>query len=618
MTDVARRRPARPPLAPRPGRTSSPAATRTVPGSAVLAGRVRLPRAGIRVRAAVLAVLVVLVLGGGGWPWLTSPAEAGGGPSGSTATTDSRRAGAGPADARSVHAQAARLSAQGAAHARAEHARARATALATLESVDSASVHAYPGVDPQLVAQLDSAVAHLARTLQATAEVPEPALLGTRAGRAAVRGSGSGAVAVASDERPPTGAAAPAGAGAGGAVLDGTRLHGTALGGTGLHGTVLGGTPPGGRVLGGTAPGGGALHDEPARPAPESRAGTPDTLERRAQYPALTRRVEVAAERVALLRSVVEAAASDAAARLDALDALLATAQAPAALRAPGPATASSGTYLPGGIDPSGDPYPNGAIPLHTLCPLVSNPRALLRCDAAAAFDRLAAAYQRDLGEPLRVTDSYRTFAAQVAVKAAKPGLAATPGRSNHGRGVAVDLAGFGGVGQFDRPGYLWMRAHATEYGWYHPSWAGPGGVGPAEPWHWEFGGAPGGVFGALRPARPQDPPVAPPAPVAPAPAAPAPVAPAPGPVAPPGPVPAPGGPPTPGPAPTPGSPEPTQPTPPSGPPVDPAPPSEPPPEPAAEAPDDATPPADAPPAEGPTDAGALTAPPSDAEADGG
>ncbi|WP_258724122.1 M15 family metallopeptidase [Cellulomonas sp. NS3] len=569
MTDVPRRRPARPPLAPRPGRPLSPAPARVVPGSAVLADRAGLPHAGTRVRAAVLAVLVVLVLGGGGWPWLTSPAEAGPGSSVSTTAADSRPAGA-PADVRSTHAQAARLSAQGAAYARAEHARARATALATLESVESASVHAYPGVDPQLVAQLHGAVAHLARTLQATADAPEPALLGTRAGRAALRGPGGGAVAVSSD------AATPA---------PGGTFGGVAPGGAGIGGAGLGGADVDGADLGGAGRGG----------APLTRAGTPDTLELRAQYPTLTRRVEAAAERVALLRSVVEAAARDAAARLDALDALLATAQPPAGLRAPGPATASSGTYLPGGVDPSGDPYPNGAIPLHTLCPLASNPRALLRCDAAAAFDRLAAAYERDLGEPLRVTDSYRTFAAQVAVKAAKPGLAATPGRSNHGRGVAVDLAGFGGVGQFDRPGYLWMKAHAAEHGWYHPRWAGPGGVGPAEPWHWEYGGAPGGVFGALRPARPQDPPVAPPAPVAPAPA--------PGPVAPPGPVPGPVGPAAPAPGPT--TPEPT---PTSGPPADPAPPAPEPSDPPADAPADVPAPADAPTGDQ-QDAGALTAP---------
>ncbi|GEA89768.1 M15 family metallopeptidase [Cellulomonas cellasea] len=530
-----------------PVRRAARAATAGSPAASAEA-LVGLHGVGPRTRAGVLAALVVLVLAGGGWGWFPQPAEAGAGVA--TSVTAVR-----PPDVRAADAQTARLTAQAAAHARAEHARARATALATLESVESASVAAWPGVDPQLVARLDAAVAHLARTLRTTADAPDPALLRTRAGRAAARVPGGSAVAVSSD-----------------AVT------------TTSVGTLV------------------------------ARPGTPDTLERRAGTPALTHRVEAAAERVALLRSVVEAAARDAAARLDALDALLAEAQAPVALRAPGSATASSGTYVPGGIDPSGDPYPNGAIPPHTLCRLASDARALLRCDAAAAFDRLAAAYERDLGEPLRVTDSYRTLAAQVAVKAAKPGLAATPGRSNHGRGVAVDLAGFGGVGQFDRPGYLWMKAHAAEHGWFHPHWAGPGGVGPAEPWHWEYGGAPGGVFAALRPSRTPDVPVAPPAPAAPAPAAPAPAAPAP--AAPAGPVPAPVGPVAPAPGPAPETPEPVTP--------DPAPTSGPPADPGTPAPGPAEPPADAP-ADAPSageglagevqpDAAALTEPPPAAE----
>ena len=72
-------------------------------------------------------------------------------------------------------------------------------------------------------------------------------------------------------------------------------------------------------------------------------------------------------------------------------------------------------------------------------------------------------------------------------VKAAKGGLAATPGRSNHGRALAVDLGGFGAVGAFGDPDYLWMKEHAEAFGWHHPRAMEPGGSGPLEPWHWEF-----------------------------------------------------------------------------------------------------------------------------------
>jgi LAS superfamily LD-carboxypeptidase LdcB len=84
------------------------------------------------------------------------------------------------------------------------------------------------------------------------------------------------------------------------------------------------------------------------------------------------------------------------------------------------------------------------------------------------------------------VTDSYRSYAAQVDVFARKPGLAAVPGRSKHGWGLAVDFCG--GVQSFDGEAHHWMQANAARYGWVHPAWAEPGGSMP-EPWHWEFQG---------------------------------------------------------------------------------------------------------------------------------
>ena len=89
---------------------------------------------------------------------------------------------------------------------------------------------------------------------------------------------------------------------------------------------------------------------------------------------------------------------------------------------------------------------------------------------------------------PLCLTDSYRSYGAQVDVYGRKPHLAAVPGTSNHGLGLAVDLCG--GVQTFGTAAYRWMKANAPAYGWVHPSWAEPGGSRP-EPWHWEFVGVP-------------------------------------------------------------------------------------------------------------------------------
>lgn len=128
--------------------------------------------------------------------------------------------------------------------------------------------------------------------------------------------------------------------------------------------------------------------------------------------------------------------------------------------------------------------YPNGLIPAEALCPL-SIRGHMLRADAALAFERLALAYRQAFGGSPCLTDSYRSYAEQVRVYQDKPSLAAVPGTSNHGWGLAVDLCG--GLQSFNTPQQSWMRTNAGRYGWYHPGWAGRGGSRP-EPWHWEYG----------------------------------------------------------------------------------------------------------------------------------
>lgn len=130
--------------------------------------------------------------------------------------------------------------------------------------------------------------------------------------------------------------------------------------------------------------------------------------------------------------------------------------------------------------------YPNGQIPAAGLCPLVGDPSQSLRPSAAAAFNEMSLAYQKDTGKPLCITDSYRSYAEQVAVKASRGKWAAEPGTSEHGLGHAVDLCG--GVEDFGNPAHLWMVQNAPLYGWFHPDWAEPQGALP-EPWHWEFAG---------------------------------------------------------------------------------------------------------------------------------
>ncbi len=144
----------------------------------------------------------------------------------------------------------------------------------------------------------------------------------------------------------------------------------------------------------------------------------------------------------------------------------------------PPPAPVAAGGSCGGG-NLSG--YPNGMLPTSALCPLVGTNGLVLRADAAAAFNRMAAAG----GMPC-AGNSYRSYAEQVALYRQKPSLAAVPGTSNHGWGVAVDFAC--GADSYGSPAYAWLKANGPRFGWTHPAWAEPGGGRP-EPWHWEFTG---------------------------------------------------------------------------------------------------------------------------------
>ncbi|MEO6413760.1 MAG: D-alanyl-D-alanine carboxypeptidase family protein [Pedococcus sp.] len=130
--------------------------------------------------------------------------------------------------------------------------------------------------------------------------------------------------------------------------------------------------------------------------------------------------------------------------------------------------------------------YPNGRVPRSALCSLRGEPGESLRPRAAAAFNALSAAFEKANGRPLCVTDSYRSYDEQVAVKASKGKWAATPGRSEHGLGHALDLCG--GVDRFGTTAHRWMQTNAPRFGWVHPGWAQANGPLP-EPWHWEYAG---------------------------------------------------------------------------------------------------------------------------------
>lgn len=146
-------------------------------------------------------------------------------------------------------------------------------------------------------------------------------------------------------------------------------------------------------------------------------------------------------------------------------------------------------------------PYDNGRIPASALTAIGGGHR--LDPKAAAAFMRMreAAAYE---GVTITLTDSYRSYEAQVQCRASKGSLCAEPGTSKHGCGLAIDVGG--------EAAQRWIQANGERFGWVWPRWARrpEDGGSKYEPWHFEFGGdgSPegSGVSEAIREFQPSNP----------------------------------------------------------------------------------------------------------------
>jgi hypothetical protein len=119
--------------------------------------------------------------------------------------------------------------------------------------------------------------------------------------------------------------------------------------------------------------------------------------------------------------------------------------------------------------------YGNGRVPAGALASIGHGDHRLW-APAAGAFARMEADAAR-AGVNIGVTDSYRSYDEQVAVAQRKGlhkhgGLAATPGHSNHGWGMSLDL-------KLDAAAQRWMRANGSRYGFVEDV--------TREPWHWTY-----------------------------------------------------------------------------------------------------------------------------------
>lgn len=126
----------------------------------------------------------------------------------------------------------------------------------------------------------------------------------------------------------------------------------------------------------------------------------------------------------------------------------------------------------------------NGQLGASELCDLEWAPGHSQQAEAATALTALNDAFRVRFGQDMCLTSSYRTISSQHRLASTKPGLAATPGRSMHGWGLAIDFCPntYSSAAQWN-----WLKANGPIFGYDNPAWARRGGSGAYEPWHWEY-----------------------------------------------------------------------------------------------------------------------------------
>ena len=143
----------------------------------------------------------------------------------------------------------------------------------------------------------------------------------------------------------------------------------------------------------------------------------------------------------------------------------------------------------------------NGGIPAAKMTKIAGG--SYLRSDAAAAYAKMAAAFQAAFHKPLSVTQGYRAYNEQYSIFISrytrhknKPAgseywhgynwtlnkgqsVAALPGTSVHGWALAIDFSA--GVQTSGSPQKKWADKYGPTFGWF------PIGNSFGEAWHFEF-----------------------------------------------------------------------------------------------------------------------------------
>ena len=141
----------------------------------------------------------------------------------------------------------------------------------------------------------------------------------------------------------------------------------------------------------------------------------------------------------------------------------------------PNPVPGSCPVNIQGDIkDANGTLDPNTLVRIGTQ---KNGSPALLKKEAAESYLAMVASAKAD-GIGWVINDSYRTFKQQQDIRIeVGTSLSATPGKSNHGCGLAVDL----GVQIYNKPPYYWLAKNASKFGFKRIQ------SGQPESWHWEY-----------------------------------------------------------------------------------------------------------------------------------
>lgn len=129
----------------------------------------------------------------------------------------------------------------------------------------------------------------------------------------------------------------------------------------------------------------------------------------------------------------------------------------------------------------------NGRLASSNLVAISWDPgQNLIAGPALGDLTKMNQAFKKKFGHNLEIDLTYRTRGTQEYLyRELGPMIAAKPGTSNHGWGLAIDFPetrdyGFGGKY------YTWLTAHSAKYGWVHHKVYDKGSP-YAEAWHFEY-----------------------------------------------------------------------------------------------------------------------------------